>query len=187
MEPAISSLMAATDRGDGRAAEALFEAIHSELQRTKRELAREAGPGVTVGVTSLLHEAYRVVSAESGASLPDRARFMRHAARVVRGLVIEHARQRKVRERSGQFEITLLEVEIAAGAVDPEELTQIGDALDELAKIEPALAEIVDLKVFCGFSLAEIAVMRRVSEPMAKRSWEKARLYLHRSIRTTPA
>ena len=68
-------------------------------------------------------------------------------------------------------------------AVDHRELAQISEALDELGKVEPALAEIVDLKFFCGFTFAEIAVMRDVSERTVQRNWEKARIYLHRKIR----
>jgi DNA-directed RNA polymerase specialized sigma24 family protein len=68
--------------------------------------------------------------------------------------------------------------------VDHRELVQISEALDDLAKAEPALAEIVDLKFFCGFSFGEIAAMRNVSERTVQRSWEKARIYLHRKIRT---
>jgi len=67
--------------------------------------------------------------------------------------------------------------------VNHKELTQIGEALDELGKAEPALAEVVDLKFFCGFSFAEIAAMRNVSERTVQRNWEKARIYLHRTIR----
>jgi len=67
--------------------------------------------------------------------------------------------------------------------VDHRELARISDALDELANIEPALAEVVDLKFFCGFSFNEIAAMRGVSERTVQRSWEKARIYLHHSIR----
>ena len=64
------------------------------------------------------------------------------------------------------------------------ELTHISEALDELGKLEPALAEIIDLKFFCGFSFAEIAAMRDVSERTVQRQWETARIYLHRRIRT---
>lgn len=60
----------------------------------------------------------------------------------------------------------------------------MSEALDELAKAEPKLSELVDLKFFCGFSFAEIAAMRGVSERTVQRQWEKARIYLHRSIRT---
>jgi DNA-directed RNA polymerase specialized sigma24 family protein len=55
--------------------------------------------------------------------------------------------------------------------------------LDELAKVEPKLAELVDLKFFCGFSFAEIATLSNVSERTVQRKWEKARIYLHRTIR----
>jgi DNA-directed RNA polymerase specialized sigma24 family protein len=66
---------------------------------------------------------------------------------------------------------------------DGNELARIGEALDELATLDPELAQVVDLKFFCGFSFVEIAAMRGVSERTVQRSWEKARLYLHRAIR----
>jgi DNA-directed RNA polymerase specialized sigma24 family protein len=69
------------------------------------------------------------------------------------------------------------------GPVDYHHLTQLSEALDELAKVDPALAEIVDLKFFCGFSFAEIAGIGGLSERTVQRRWEKARIYLHRSIR----
>ena len=59
----------------------------------------------------------------------------------------------------------------------------MGEALEELAALDPPLADVVDLKFFCGFSLPEIAEMRGVSERTAQRLWEKARLYLHRRVR----
>jgi DNA-directed RNA polymerase specialized sigma24 family protein len=59
----------------------------------------------------------------------------------------------------------------------------VSDALDSLAEIDPTLAEVVDLKFFCGFSFAEIAAMQRVSERTVQRNWQKARVYLHRTIR----
>jgi len=180
---AISSLMVAAERGDRPAAEALFAALYSELHRlAKRELARPGVP-VSLSATTLLHEAYLDMAARDGTSFPDRARFMGYAARVMRGLVIDHARERHAQKRGGLFELTSLDTEGIDNAVDHRELVQIGEALDELVKVEPALAEVVDLKFFCGFSFAEIASMRGVSERTAQRNWEKARIYLHRKIR----
>ena len=66
---------------------------------------------------------------------------------------------------------------------DPKELSLISDALDQLAKVEPELAELVDLKFFCGFTFAEIAGLRNLSERTVQRNWEKARIFLHRNIR----
>jgi RNA polymerase sigma factor (TIGR02999 family) len=180
---AISSLMVAAERGDRPAAEALFAALYSELHRlAKRELARPGVP-VSLSATTLLHEAYLDMAARDRTSFPDRARFMGYAARVMRGLVIDHARERHAQKRGGLFELTSLDTEAMENAVDHRELVQISEALDELVKVEPALAEVVDLRFFCGFSFAEIASIRGVSERTAQRNWEKARIYLHRKIR----
>ena len=86
-------------------------------------------------------------------------------------------------KRGGQFEITALSTDVAENLADEGELTRISEALDALAKIEPALVEVVDLKFFCGFTFTEIAAMRCVSERTVRRQWEKARIYLHGSIR----
>src|SRR5262249_46367430 len=152
---------------------ALFAALYSDLRRlAQRELARRGA--CSLGATTLLHEAYLGMSARDGASFPDRARFMGYAARVMRGLIIEHARGRRAQKRGGQFEITSLGTQIVENAVDPVELTQISDALDELGRRDASLAQVVDLKFFCGFSFEEIAAMRGVSERTVQRSWEKA-------------
>lgn len=182
MGSAVSSLILAAEKGDRSASESLFAALYSELHRmAKRELARQ-GFAVTLSVTTLLHEAY-LDMAERDASFPDKARFMAYAARVMRGLIIDHARERHAQKRGGLFELTSLDTGSMDNAANHPELLQISEALDELGKVEPALAEIVDLKFFCGFSFAEIAAMRDVSERTVQRNWEKARIYLHRKIR----
>jgi len=178
----VSSLMLAAEKGDRSASESLFAALYSELHRmAKRELARQ-GFAVSLSVTTLLHEAY-LEMAERDASFPDKARFMAYAARVMRGLIIDHARERHAQKRGGLFELTSLDTGSMGISPDHRELLQISEALDELGKVEPALAEIVDLKFFCGFSFTEIAAMRDVSERTVQRNWEKARIYLHRKIR----
>jgi len=100
----------------------------------------------------------------------------------MRGLIIDHARERHAQKRGGLFELTSLDTNAAENAVDHRELARIGEVLEELSQVEPALAEVVDLKFFCGFSFAEIAAMRDVSERTVQRNWEKARIYLHRKI-----
>jgi len=180
---AISSLIIAAEGGDRPAAESLFAALYSELHRlAKRELARH-GLQVSVSATTLLHEAYLDMAAREGPSFPDRARFMGYAARVMRGLIIDHARERHAQKRGGLFQITSLDTDAMENAVNHQELVRISETLDELGKVEPALAAIVDLKFFCGFSFVEIAAMQDVSERTVQRNWEKARIYLHQKIR----
>src|SRR5207249_6018659 len=181
-ESSLIALMEAAERGSKAAADALFSALYSELRRlAKCELARHGAP-MSLGATTLLHKAYIEIAGKDGTSFPDHNRFMGYAARVMRGLIIDHARNHQAQKRGGQFEITSLGAELEH-PVNDRKLVRISDALDELAKAEPTLAEIVDLKFFCGFSFAEIAAMRDVCERTIQRQWEKARIYLHRSIR----
>jgi RNA polymerase sigma factor (TIGR02999 family) len=170
------------ERGDAAAAEALFSALYTELHRlARRELGRRGGQ-VTLSATTLLHEAYIKMSERDDVAFPDRPRFMAYTSRVMRGLIIDHVRRRHARKRGGLFEITALQTTVADQLADEQELQRISDALDELAKVDTGLAEIVDLKFFCGFSFVEIAAMRDLSERTIQRHWEKARLYLHRAL-----
>lgn len=182
VESTITSLIESVERGDHSASETLFATLYSELHRiARRELARN-GWGVTIGATSLLHEAYLDISKREGTLFPDRNRFMGYAARVMRGLIIEYARSKQAQKRGGNFEITAMTSDVAGATIDQPALAEIGKALDELAEIEPLLAEVVDLKFFCGFSFAEIAAMKNLSERTVQRHWQKARLYLHRAV-----
>ena len=163
-------------------ADALFSTLYAELRRlAKRELARHGAP-ISLGATSLLHKAYLEFADQHGVAFADRNGFLGYAARVMRGLIIDYARSRRALKRGGHFEITALESDMGIAA-DDNELSQISDALDELAKAEPPLAQIVDLKFFCGFSFAEIAAINGTCERTVQRQWEKARIYLHQSIR----
>ena len=183
VDTTISSLIAGAERGDRSASDALFAQLYSELHRlAQRQLARSGG-GVTIGVTTLLHEAYLEIAGRHGAVFPDRARFMAYAARVMRGLIIDYARARRAQKRGGGFEITSLENDIGDPAAEERELSRINAALDELATVDESLVQIVDLKFFCGFSFQEIAAMRGLSERTVQRHWEKARIYLHGSVR----
>jgi len=164
--------------------ETLFSALYQDLHRlARRELARR-GSGVTLSATTLLHEAYLDMSVRERA-FPDRNRFMAYASRVMRGLIIDYARNRHAQKRGGQFEITSIGTDVAEAVPDSRELSRISDALDELAAVDPRLAQVVDLKFFCGFSFGEIAAMQAVSERTVQRDWEKARIYLHHALNTT--
>jgi len=161
----------------------LFGMLYAELHRlAKRQLAQRWTPA-PLGVTTLLHEAYLNMAAKAETpSFPDRARFMGYAARVMRGLIIDQARERSTAKQGGQIHITALTLDRLESPVDARELSQISDALEELAAVEPELATLVDLRFFCGFSFAEIAAMQMGSERTLQRKWEKARIYLHRSL-----
>ena len=182
----LSTLIHSADCGEPQASEALFAALYRELRGlARRELAR-SGPGSSLGVTSLLHEAYLDISKREGVAFPDRARFFTYAARVMRGLIIDGLRSRQAWKRGGAFEMTSLDgKDVGDGGPpgDAEEIERLGHALDELATMEPEIAHVVDLKFFCGFTFLEIAELRGVSERTVQRHWDKARIYLRHALR----
>ena len=186
MESALSALFASAETGDAVASERLFQALYAELHRlAQRELWRSGG-AVTLGATTLVHEAFLDLSGRAAVPFPDRARFMGYTARAMRGLIIDYARNRHAQKRGGGFEITALDTEIADNVADPVQLTRVGDAVDELAHVDPARAPIVDRQLLCGFSFGEISTLRGVSARTIQRDWEKARIYLHRTLSDEP-
>lgn len=180
MSSSLSSLFEAAERGDKAVSDELFVALYNELHRLARcQLAHQIP--MSIGATTLLHQAYIEMAGRDRISFPDRARFMGYAARVMRGLIIDHARNRSAQKRGGQFHITSSGVAVE-DPVDHLELEHLGAALDRLAEVDPCLAEVVDMKFFCGFTFAEIAGMKNISERTVQRQWEKARIYLHRQL-----
>lgn len=178
----ISTLIALAERGDEVSAGELFSLLYEELHRlARRQLARQGE--VSISATTLIHEAYVEMAAQVGHSFPDEGRFMAYAARVMRGLIIDHVRNRLAIKRGGRFELTSLTTDVGDVISNERELEQIGQTLDELALVDSSLSQVVDLKFFCGFSFGEIAGMMAISERTAQRKWEKARIYLHRSLR----
>ena len=181
-EPADDAASAARAAGAPVGNDALFAALYRDLHRLARREAARAGPGAVFSPTTLLHEAYLGIAHRDALAFPDRARFLAYAARVMRSVVIDRVRASATQKRGGAFDITSLDTQTAEGVAEPTVLSEIGEALDELAEIEPELANVVDLKFFCGFSVAEIAGLHAVSERTVQRQWEKARLLLYRAL-----
>jgi RNA polymerase sigma factor (TIGR02999 family) len=161
--------------------ERLFESLYAELRRLADSKLRQY-PGMTVSPTTLVHEAYVNLAGREGVRFDDGRRFLSYAARAMRGVLIDFARRRQALKRGAGFEITRLDTHIDAEPADGAQLERLGGALDELAELDPRLAEVVDLKYFCGFSFTEIAALRGISERTVQRDWEKARLILYRQL-----
>jgi RNA polymerase sigma factor (TIGR02999 family) len=175
----IAVLAERADAGDGAAKDALFAALYHELHRLAQGHLRRSGGQLTMSATTLLHEAYLNLNGRDSIAFPDRGRFLSYASRAMRGLVIDYVRSRRAQKRGGEITFTtLVEAEIGTPS-EVAALERLGHALDELSAMDPSLAELVDLKFFCGFSFGEIATLRGVSERTVQRDWAKARLLLH--------
>jgi len=184
--PVDDAAPAARPGGAAAANDALFTTLYRDLHRLARREAARAGPGAVLSPTTLLHEAYLDMAHRDALAFPDRARFLAYAARAMRSVVIDRARASATQKRGGGLDITSLDTQTAEGVAEPAVLSEIGNALDELAEIEPELANVVDLKFFCGFSVAEIASLRGVSERTVQRQWEKARMLLYGALANQP-
>ncbi|MGH7636960.1 MAG: ECF-type sigma factor [Gemmatimonadaceae bacterium] len=163
--------------------EHLFSTLYHELRRIADAHLRGADRDLTLSPTMLIHEAWLGISSRPELDFPDRAHFLAYAARAMRGIVIDYARQSRAQKRGGgAFQITLVP-ELSASAVgDTDQLARLSDAVDELSALEPELAALVDLHFFCGYTYAEIAQQRGVSERTVQRDWRKARLLLHHAL-----
>ena len=186
MELQVRELISQAESGNAVASDQLFGSLYAELHRLADIQLRRIGPDLSLGTTTLLHEAYLDLAGREGPRFPDRARFMGYAARAMRAIVIDYARRARAQKRGGgAFEITLTDSLAGAPAAsggEAVELQRLSDALDQLTKLEPGLAQLVDLHFFCGYTFAEIAGLREVSERTVQRDWRKARLLLQDTL-----
>jgi RNA polymerase sigma factor (TIGR02999 family) len=169
--------------GEGGLHDAQFTALYAELHRIARRESRRFGPAAELSATTLLHEAYLQMAHRDGLEFPDPKHFLGYVARAMRGLVIDRVRARGALRRGGGLSITSLDTQTAEQVEDVDSLTEMSAALDELATLEPELAQVVDLRFFCGFTMAEIAAQLGVSERTVQRHWEKARALLYRTLK----
>jgi RNA polymerase sigma factor (TIGR02999 family) len=146
-----------------------------------RRQLRAGGGAATLGATTLLHECYLDMAGRA-AAFPDQHRFIAYAAHAMRGLIVDYIREHRALKRGGEFHLTALSTEVAESIAEVDDTVRLGDALDRLVGTDPQLAELVELKFFCGFSFAEIATIRGVSERTVQRDWQKARLLLHSEL-----
>jgi len=167
----------------GPAHDERFAALYAELHRLASRQRRRVAEDALLGTTTLVHETYLGIARRTDLDFPDRAHFLAYVARAMRGVVIDHLRARGAAKR-GAADITVLDAAVAEQVQAPELPGRIGEMLDELALLEPALAHVVDLRFFCGFSMPEIARELGVSERTAQRHWARARALLFAQLRS---
>jgi RNA polymerase sigma factor (TIGR02999 family) len=162
--------------------DALFAKLYADLCRlARREVHRNAGADMSPG--TLVHEVWLDVRRSTSLAFAHPGQFLAYASRVMRGLVIDRVRRRQAQKRGGGLVLTTLDTQEAERLPAPESLEEIQLALDELAAVAPDLAQVVDLKFFCGFTNEEVATLQGVSERTVQRQWEKARTLLYCSLR----
>jgi RNA polymerase sigma-70 factor (ECF subfamily) len=177
----ITQLLLAWSEGDRGALEQLMPAVYGELKcLARRHLAGERGH--TLQATVLVHEAYLKLIDQHSVTWQNRAHFFAIAARLMRRIVVNHARTRNAGKRgNGAAPLNIDDIDVLADdqSID---LLALDDALSRLARVDPRQGEIVELRFFGGLSIEEIATALAISTGTVKREWRTAKAWLHKEI-----
>jgi RNA polymerase sigma factor (TIGR02999 family) len=182
----ITQLLNRSQAGDGAAREQAFALIYSELKKIAFAELRRHGPGSTWGATALVNEAYARLAAHYAGTLNDRKHFYRLAARAMRQVVIDRARELMAEKRGGGVEHVGLTFGDAAAEQRLEDWIALDQALAELAKQDERAAQIVEWHFFGGQSFEDIAAMLGVSDRTVRSDWAFARALLARALQSSP-
>lgn len=185
--PSITVLLAGWSSGDRAAAEQVLPLIYEELRRiAARQLRRERHPH-TLQPTAIVHEAYMRLAGQAGLEWASRQHFFAFAARLIRRILVDYARNRNRSKREGRYQkVTLAEVADLALLKSPD-LVALDGALAELERVDPRKAAVVELKFFAGLSLEELAEQLGVSQETVSRDWRRARAWLYDALQSEAA
>jgi len=172
-------MLAATERGEPRAAEELLPMVYNELRRLAAQKLSHEKPGQTLQATALVHEAWLRLGADGQPLWRNRAYFFAAAAQAMRQILVERARRRAALKRGGGARRTQLgDVAAPMAAVDDERLLAMDEALEKLAAVHPRKAELVKLHFFTGLTFEEAASVLGIAVPTAKEWWAYTRAWL---------
>lgn len=180
----ITDMLASWFEGEPGAGDRLFAALYGELRPLARRQLRRAPRGATLDTTALVHEAYLKLIEGSRTAVRDRGHFLALASRVMRQIVVDHARRRGAAKRGADLVRPIEDREVAAIGRSADDLVALDRALGRLDQVDPRLARLVDLRFFGGLSIEESAEALAISLATAKRDWLKARAFLLKELGT---
>jgi RNA polymerase sigma factor (TIGR02999 family) len=179
----ITDLLHRAQGGDAAAADALFAATYRALRRLARARLRAGGRNALLDTTALVHESYLRLAAARHLRIEDRVHFMRYAGRVMRSVIVDLARRHAAGRRGGGA----VHVPLTLGATDggmagARQILGVHEALQDMARLDPRMTQVVEMRYFGGLSEGEIAEALEVTERTVRRDWEKARLWLAQAL-----
>jgi len=179
----VTQILAQIEDGDVQATERLLPLVYDELRKLAAQKMAQEKPGQTIQATALVHEAYIIlVDREKAQHWNSRGHFFAAAAEAMRRILVHSARQKLRLKRGGDLQRVELDPDNLVTNVSPEELVAIDDAVAVLEKGDPQAAELVKLRYYAGFSVAEAAEIVGLSRSSAYEHWTYARAWLRREI-----
>ncbi|MBM4318247.1 MAG: sigma-70 family RNA polymerase sigma factor [Deltaproteobacteria bacterium] len=180
----ITELLSRLKKGKQSDMNELYQAVYPKLKQMAKARMKMERSDHTLQPTALLHEAYIKLCREHDLDWKDRKHFYAIAAKIMREVVIDYARQRRANKRGGKeaVKIELNEQMMGFSSKDPD-LIALDDALKVLEAVNPRRAQIVELRYFAGMELEEVAQMLDISVSTIKRDWTAAKLWLYRELK----
>jgi RNA polymerase sigma factor (TIGR02999 family) len=180
----VTDLLRRVAQHDQAALDSLFETLYADIHRMARARLAENGPLTLLNPTSLAHEAYLRLHGAGRIDLDSRGRFMAYVSQVLRSVIVDFARKRNTDRRGGGIAKITLNTDIAESVGNQDDdILRIDDALQELARTDPRLREVVEMRYFAGLNYEEIAAALGLNERTVRRDWERARLLLTVSLK----
>jgi RNA polymerase sigma factor (TIGR02999 family) len=176
-EPLTVTLRAA-HAGDRDAANRAYAALYPELLKIARARLRAHQPNTLLDTQALVHESFmRFVEADK-IGIGDRKHFFTYAAKTMRNIVIDFARRRQAERRGGAAERVTLDTHLLGEGRQDTSVIDIDNALRELEALDPALAQVVEMRYFGGYTDTEIAAAMDIADRTVRRHWDKARAFI---------
>lgn len=184
--PTITGLLLKWTEGDEGALHRLIPLVHRELHQIARRHMAGERPGHTLQATALVNETFvRLVDAKTMA-FHDRAHFLAVCARVMRRILVDHARARLADKRGGLASRVEFEEALAVSNERPRDIVVLDDAMQALAQLDERKSKVVELRFFGGLTVDETAEIVNVSADTVMRDWQFAKAWLRRTMRAAP-
>jgi RNA polymerase sigma-70 factor, ECF subfamily len=178
----VTQLLVRWREGDAQAPEKLMPLVYEELRRRARDYLRRERGDHTLQATALVHEAYLRMVDDKSVTWEGRAHFYAIAARVMRRILVDHARAHNTQKRGGLAQKFTLDEARALACESTADLLAVDGALQDFAHLYPRKGDVVELKFFGGLETREISEVLQVSEKTVLRDWSFAKLWLCRAL-----
>lgn len=178
----VTQVLAELQRGRPDAAAQLIPLVYDELHQLARHQMRHERPDHTLQATALVHEAYLRLVYQPDRTWQNRAHFIGVAARVMRRILIDHARARRAAKREGLLQRVPLEEPVLLTEDQSAQLMALDEALDRLAQFDARQSQVVELRYFGGLTVDEVAEALGMSSKTVERDWRAARAWLYGEV-----
>jgi RNA polymerase sigma factor (TIGR02999 family) len=178
----VTALLHQWRAGNADALERLLPLVYEELRRVARARLRQEQPGHTLQATALVHEAYLRLVGSQGQTPQNRTHLFAMAARLMREILVDHARRKAARKRGGTATMIALNESVPAPELATIDLLALDEALTELHNLEPRLCRVVELKFFAGLNIDETAQALQISTATVERDWTISKAWLHQRL-----